>query len=122
MNTTSLVTVYALAFSGKRIAFVYGRTSQRLPAVCPISLFAQVIFDPITKETQFICFDHRYRGELYTIYKRLENECFDDSAYRKLCNISHKQFLDFIHSFHVIDPSDSVTLYQQLEENNTLFG
>lgn len=124
MNSSSFVTVYALAFGGKRVAFIYGRTSKRLPAVCPISLFAQVIHDPITLETQFICFDNRYNMELYTIFRQLENRRYDDSQYRKLCNISHKQFLDYIHSFHIVqaDNSDYVATYNQDMELNTLFG
>lgn len=122
MNTTSLLTVYALAFSGKRVAFIYGRTSKRLPSVCPLSLYGQVIYDPITLETQFICYDHRYRQEIYQAFKRIEKDTFDDTAYRKICNISHKQFLDFVHMFHVVEPSDEITTYQSVYENNTLFG
>lgn len=124
MNSTSLVKVYSLTFSGKRVVFIYGRVSKRLPSVCPIALFAQVIHDPITLETQFICFDHRYNTELYTEFRQLENKYYDDVAYRKLCNLSHRHFLDYIHSFHLVeaDPTDLIASYNQGIENNLLFG
>lgn len=118
----NFIKLYALTFSGKRVCFVYGRTSKRLPAVCPLTLFGQVIYDPITLETQFICFDNRYSPELYQIFKVIANERFDDTAYRKICNLSHRNFLDYVHSFHVVKVSDGVVSYQQDIEENVLFG
>lgn len=119
---TNFIKLYALTFSGKRVCFIYGRTSKRLPAVCPITLFGQVIYDPITLETQFICFDNRYSPELYQVFKLIDNNRFDDTSYRKLCNISHRDFLDYIHSFHIVEASDLSGKYVEDYDGLKLFG
>lgn len=119
---TNFVKVYALTFCGKRVCFIYGRTSKRLPAVCPISLFGQIIYDPISRESQFICFDHRYAPELYEVSRVLSNDVYDDTYYRRLCNISHKDFLDYVHSFHLVQPDSLVTKYENEVEDLKLFG
>lgn len=116
MNSTALHRVYHLTFGGKRVCFIYASTSKRLPSVCPLSLVAQTILDPITGELQFIVFDQRYKDIAYDEYLKIKTDCYDDKAYRKICNMSHVRFLEYVSMFQVVNNDRVNPVYRELDE------